>query len=402
MKVLVINSGSSSIKYEFFDMSVPRSLATGLLEQIGEPTACLRQKIRTENGPVSELVKQSPVADHRSGLKLIGATLAESGLAQDLEELYGIGHRVVHGGEAFTEPTLINNQVLATIRAQIPLAPLHNPANLTGIEEALSFAAHVPQVAVFDTAFHQTMPPHAYHYALPRAVYTENRVRRYGFHGTSHRYVTRQAARYLQQPLDETNLIVFHLGNGASAAAVQGGKSIDTSLGMTPLEGLIMGTRCGDLDPAISFYLMRETGRTAEQVESLLNKESGLKGICGDNDMREVLKRVEAGDEWAQLALDMVTYRIKKYLGAYFAVLGRVDGVVFTAGIGENVPVIRERACANLGSLGIVIDSAKNNAATGGLREIQTEDSSVKVLVIPTDEELQIAELTVACIQAKQ
>jgi acetate kinase len=397
MNVLVINSGSSSIKYEFFDMRAGRSLASGLLEQIGEAQAHLKQTVHGRD-EAAVIDRQVQAADHRSGFKAILAVLAESGLAQGVQDLYGIGHRVVHGGEAFTEPTRIDAAVMDTIRKQIPLAPLHNPANLVGIEEALRFAPEVPQVAVFDTAFHQSLPAHAYHYALPEEVYTELRVRRYGFHGTSHQYVTKRAAEYLGRALDDTNLIVFHLGNGASVTAVRGGRSVDTSLGMTPLEGLIMGTRSGDIDPAIIFYLLRETGQSPADIENLLNKQSGLKGITGVNDMREVFKRANAGDAQAELAIDMVAYRIKKYLGAYYAVLGRVDAVVFTAGIGEKSPEIRESACTGLAALGIAIDTDRNHARSADIREIQTDDSSVKVLVVPTDEEREIAEQTVACI----
>jgi acetate kinase len=399
MKVLVINSGSSSIKYELFDMSQGVPLASGLLEQVGSAEGRLRQQVRNDSGRASETTLKAPVPDHRTGLRFIGSALIESGLADDISELYGIGHRVVHGGEAFKEPTLIDERVIASIRSQIPLSPLHNPANLTGIEVALAQAPDVPQVAVFDTAFHQSIPPRAYRYALPGECYVDHHVRRYGFHGTSHRYVSKQAARYLRRSLDSVNLIVFHLGNGASAAAIKGGKSMDTSMGMTPLEGLMMGTRCGDLDPAVTFFLSRTTGQTAQEVESLLNQESGLKGICGSNDMRAVLRLAGEGDESAQLALDMYTYRTKKYLGAYFAVLGKVDAVVFTAGIGENSPEIRELTCGNLSPLGIVVDPQLNHQRSSLTREIQAPNSSVKVLVVPTDEELEIAEETVVCIR---
>jgi len=399
MKVLVINSGSSSIKYELFNMSLGVPLASGVLEQLGESEGRLRQRVRAATGSVSESTLKAIVPDHREGLHVIGSALVKSGLAHNMNELYGIGHRVVHGGEAFKEPTLIDERVLASIREQIPLAPLHNPANLTGIEVALAQAPEVPQVAVFDTAFHQSIPPRAYRYALPDDCYVHHHVRRYGFHGTSHHYVAKQASRHLRKPLDSLNLIVFHLGNGASATAIERGKSIDTSMGMTPLEGLIMGTRCGDLDPAVTFFLSRTTGQSPERVESQLNQESGLKGICGSNDMRAVLRLAGEGNEHARLAIDMYTYRIKKYLGSYFAALGQVDAVIFTAGIGENSPEIRELACQNLSALGIVVDQGLNRQRTTFTREIQAVSSSVKILVVPTDEELEIAEETVACIR---
>jgi acetate kinase len=466
MKVLVINSGSSSIKYELFDMRDHTVLASGLLERIGEAESRLRHRGRDEQGRMSETVQSGPVPDHREGLRRIVAVLSASGVLKDTRDLFGIGHRVVHGGEAFHEPTLIDAEVIATIRRQIPLAPLHNPANIMGIEVALAHCPEVPQVAVFDTAFHQSIPPHAFHYALPYDLYAAHGIRRYGFHGTSHHYVAQQAAAYLGRPLRSTNLIVLHLGNGASATAIEAGRSVDTSMGMTPLEGLMMGTRCGDLDPAVVFYLGRVTGQSNEQIESLLNTESGLKGICGTNDMREVLRLAAASEEeagaggrrpaeggggeveggrekaegggeevelsseqsapsiqhsafsiqhsppaeptrgprpstpaLARLGLSMYAYRVRKYIGAYCAVLSRVDAVVFTAGIGENSPEVRARSCQGLANLGILIDPQKNAASPGGIFEIQAETSAVKVLVVPTDEELQIAKETVRRIQ---
>ncbi|MCK5675562.1 MAG: acetate kinase [Verrucomicrobia bacterium] len=399
MNILVINSGSSSIKYEYFDLEKHQALASGILERIGETNACLTHRHQDAQGHVQNTRSEQPLPDHRAGLEWIGSMLKESGLTHGSNDLHGIGHRVVHGGELFKEPTLINEEVIAAILTQSPLAPLHNPANLTGIEEACRFAPHVPQVAVFDTAFHQTIPAVAYQYAIPRDLYQKYHVRRYGFHGTSHRYVTQQAAHHLEKPLDQVNLIVFHLGNGASVAAIRDGQSVDTSMGMTPLEGLIMGTRCGDIDPSIIFYLGRVTGQSPQEIEAKLNKESGLKGICGASDMREVVRRMEADDEQARLAHDMVAYRIKKYLGAYYAVLGRVDAVVFTGGIGENVHSIRAKVCEDLESLGIELDPHKNIQRTKGIQEIHKNGSLTKLLVIPTNEELQIAQLTAACIK---
>jgi acetate kinase len=257
----------------------------------------------------------------------------------------------------------------------------------------------VPQVAVFDTAFHQTLPPHSFHYALPYEFYTEHSVRRYGFHGTSHFYVAKVAARHLGKPLEDVNLITLHLGNGASAAAIQNGKCIDTSMGLTPLEGLIMGTRCGDIDPAIHFYLMRQTGMSADEIEKLLNSKSGLKGICGVNDMRQIQQKAESGDERAMLALDMFCYRIRKYIGAYRAVINRTDAIVFTGGIGENSPIVRERACSGLDNLGISLDPQKNKAVSGTISEIQEDGSAIKVMVVATDEELEIAHQTIETIK---
>ena len=399
MKILVINSGSSSIKYKLFDMTDRAELASGMLERIGETSSRLTHQTRNAQGDTDKIVETEAVADHRAGLQLIARNLNESGALKDTMELAGIGHRVVHGGEEFREPTLIDKKVIDAIRRLIPLAPLHNPANLLGIEVSMQTALQVPQVAVFDTAFHQSIPMHAFRYAIPHDLYEAHHVRRYGFHGTSHYYVAKQAARLVDRPLNSLNLITLHLGNGASAAAVKGGKSIDTSMGMTPLEGLIMGTRCGDIDPAIIFYLKRKTGLARDEVETLLNKESGLKGICGFNDMREIEELAQGGNPRAKLAIEMVCYRIKKYIGAYCAVLGRLDALVFTAGIGEKSPVVRAGSCLGLSHLGIEVDPEKNNRQYGEAFEIQTAKSTVKVLVIPTNEELEIAEQTVACIQ---
>ncbi len=280
MKILVINSGSSSIKYRLFDMTDKTEMASGVIEQIGEGSSRLTHHTRNCKGEMEEIINTEPVADHRAGFELIGTVLNNSGALQDYSELEGIGHRVVHGGEEFREPTRIDETVINTIRRLSPLAPLHNPANLLGIEVAMQSAPQIPQVAVFDTAFHQSIPIHAFRYAIPQDLYEAHQVRRYGFHGTSHHYVAKQAAISMGRPLIALNLITLHLGNGASAAAIKGGNSIDTSMGMTPLEGLIMGTRCGDIDPAIIFYLKRKTGLARDEMESILNQESGLKGIC--------------------------------------------------------------------------------------------------------------------------
>ncbi len=398
MKILVINSGSSSVKYRIFDMHTGAVLSRGQVERIGEPESQLSHCWHDAQGSAQELTRSEPLADHQSAFQCIGAAMRESGTMAKLTELSAIGHRVVHGGETFQAPTLIDDAVVASIRDMCALAPLHNPANLTGIEVCLALFPKVPQVAVFDTAFHHSIPAHAYRYAIPERWFTEHRVRRYGFHGTSHAYVTRKAAEYLHCPTTSLNLITLHLGNGASAAAIRAGQCVDTSMGFTPLEGLIMGTRCGDIDPAILFYVGKEIGADMDQLESALNKESGLKGICGVNDMREIQRLAETGDTAAELATGMYSYRIKKYIGAYYAALGRVDAVVFTAGIGENSATIRQRACAGLDKLGIVIDDTKNKRHDASAFEIQSDAASVKVLVIPTNEEVEIAQQTVACI----
>ncbi len=317
----------------------------------------------------------------------------------DVSELAAIGHRVVHGGERFRSPTVVDDAVAGAIRDMIPLAPLHNPANLDGIEVARRLFPQVPSVAVFDTAFHQTMPRTAYRYAIPEYLYREHRVRRYGFHGTSHHYVAERAAALLGKPFHQCNLITLHLGNGASATAIRGGKSVDTSMGMTPLEGLVMGTRCGDIDPAIHFYLCKNLGLDYGTLEDLLNRQSGLLGLCGVNDMREIQRRAEEGDDRAELAIGITAHRLKKYIGAYYAELGRVDAVVFTGGIGENDADMRCRACEDLDGLGIKLDDAANLASERGERRISTRDSPVQVLVIPTNEELAIARQALTAVQ---
>lgn len=398
MQILVINCGSSSLKYQLFDMTGRVVLAAGLVERIGEAMSRLRHRWRNSDGRMERLEQEAALDNHRAALDGVERLLEGSGGDVDLSRLGAIGHRVVHGGEAFQAPTRINAEVVETIRRLVPLAPLHNPANLLGVEICLERFPNLPQVAVFDTAFHQGMPPHAYHYALPHALYRDLHVRRYGFHGTSHAFVARQAAHYLGRPLAELNLITLHLGNGASATAIAGGKSIDTSMGMTPLEGLVMGTRCGDIDPALVFYIARTTGQDCSAIEDLLNRESGLKGLCGANDMREVLAKVAAGDEDARLALDLYCYRIRKYIGAYWAVLGRLDAVVFTAGIGENAPEVRARVCASLDGLGIRLDMGKNAEPVADVSDISSAESGVRVLVVRTDEELEIAEQTLTVV----
>jgi acetate kinase len=400
MKTLVLNSGSSSIKYCLFEMNQHSVIASGMVEKIGEADSLHQFEMAGNSNPVQK--NTLPIADHQQGLQAIFGILTDSGAIKNAQELFCMGHRVVHGGEHFRQPVIIDNNVINKIRDLIPLAPLHNPANLLGIEQAIKQLASVPQVAVFDTAFHQSLPAHAYHYAVPKTWYEENSVRRYGFHGTSHYYVAKQAAEYLGKPVQSLNLITLHLGNGGSVTAIQQGKSIDTSMGMTPLEGLMMGTRCGDIDPAIHFYLSRVKKLSNTEIETLLNKNSGLKGICGENDMRAVHKLADAGDEDAQLALQMYVYRIKKYLGAYYAVLGHVDAIVFTGGIGENDAWLREQCCTNLTALDIAVDIKKNNTINGHCCDISSNNPSVAVLVIKTNEELEIALQSVECVSNTQ
>ncbi len=398
MKILVLNAGSSSLKFQLFGLPDLQVLASGLIEQIGDEQSHARLTFFNAAGDEQTLKRTMVVAEHQQAIMVMAELLRESGVMTDIKELAGIGHRVVHGGEAFHEPVLIDDSVLAAVEELIPLAPLHNPANLIGIRVAIEHAGTIPQVAVFDTAFHQTIPDYGYLYALPYTLYEEQKVRRYGFHGTSHGYVAGQAAHYLGKPLAELNIISLHLGNGASAAAVQSGKCIDTSMGLTPLEGLIMGTRSGDLDPAILFYLARETGMDIDDLDRLLNKQSGLKGICGENDMRTITELAQQGDDQARLALTMFCYRLKKYIGAYIAALGGVDCIVFTGGIGENSAIVRQMSCQGLERLGISLDTEKNGERRKEILEIQRADSLVKILVVPTDEELEIATQTLQVI----
>lgn len=400
MRVVVVNSGSSSIKYQVFALDDCTSLVEGLLERIGTRDARLKHRRFTEAGDWEEFVETRPVSDHREGFQFLLEVAARHPAAHATPGgLFGFGHRVVHGGESFRDPVIIDDEVIRRIKELIPLAPLHNPSNIVGIEVLRALYPEVPNVAVFDTAFHQSMPPKAFHYALPNELYRMHHVRRYGFHGSSHHYVAGEASRCLGVPLEQLNLITLHLGNGASAAAVQSGKSIDTSMGLTPLEGLIMGTRCGDLDPAVHFYLARKTGSSFEAIEGILNQESGLKGICGLNDMREIQRRADQGDNQARLAIAMFCYRIKKYIGAYYAVLGRLDAIIFTGGIGENSARVRKESCAGLNGLGIILDDHRNEQVSSGAVEIQAEASKVKILVIPTDEEREIARQTIETLR---
>ncbi|MEV4807017.1 acetate kinase [Nonomuraea sp. NPDC049421] len=383
--VLVLNTGSSSIKYELIDPRTRARSARGLVERIGQERGRLTH--RAGDGP--PYVREQPFPDHGEGLAAVLAAFSSAG--PELDPV-AVGHRVVHGGTRFGDAVLIDDEVIAAIEELAPLAPLHNPVNLTGIRLAQKVFPGVPQVAVFDTAFHRTLPPEAYTYAVPR----EWGVRRFGFHGTSCAYVSRRAAALLGR--DDPNLIVLHLGNGAGATAVEGGRSVDTSMGLTPLEGLVMGTRSGDVDPALAGYLARAEGLDAEQVEHALSHRGGLLALAGSSDMREV--RARSGDEDALLALAVYTRRIRKYVGAYYALLGRVDAVVFTGGVGENDPATRAESLTGLARLGITLDPARNEAASREERAVSPDGAEVAVLVIPTDEEGEIAHQTLTAVTA--
>ena len=393
MTVLVLNAGSSSIKYQLFAMPRQQVMARGSIEKIGEETSFIRHT-SWRDGQEKNWQKEQAIADHHQGLEKVSTLLLDKqyGVITDPDEVSIVGHRVVHGGEYFQEAVVITEEVQKHIEQLTPLAPLHNPANLMGIDVARQVFANAQQVAVFDTAFHQTLPAYAFRYPIPNQLYYEYHIRVYGMHGTSHQYVAQAAADFLQQPLTALNLITTHLGNGCSMAAVQAGKSIDTSMGFTPLAGLMMGTRSGDIDPAIVYHLHREATMDVEAIDQLLNNESGVKGITGTNDLRAVVQAYEAGDAIARLALEMYCYRIKKYIGAYLAVLGHVDALVFTAGVGENSALVRALSCAGMSHLGILVDPQKNVNVETGARAIEAENSKVRVLVIPTDEELAIAQ----------
>ncbi|WP_267244460.1 acetate kinase [Streptomyces sp. PR69] len=396
-RILVLNSGSSSVKYQLLDARDDTRLAVGLVERISEETSRLVHTPLAREG-AERRERTGPIADHAAALKAVAEELTQDGLGLDSPELAAIGHRVVHGGLRFTQPTVITDEVLAEIERLVPVAPLHNPANITGIRTARALRPDLPQVAVFDTAFHTTMPEAAARYAIDVDTADAHRIRRYGFHGTSHAYVSRRTAELLGKDPSEVNVIVLHLGNGASASAVRGGVCVDTSMGLTPLEGLVMGTRSGDLDPAVIFHLHRVAGMSVDGIDALLNKKSGLIGLCGDNDMREIRRRIDAGDERARLAFDIYIHRLKKYLGAYCAVLGRVDAVAFTAGVGENAAPVREAAIAGLEELGMAVDAELNAVRSDEPRIISPSYARVAVAVVPTDEELEIAHQTFAVV----
>ncbi|MDD3725891.1 MAG: acetate kinase [Candidatus Ratteibacteria bacterium] len=389
MKVLVINCGSSSVKFKVFEMPEEVLVAEGNVEKLGEETGLFSYTKGTQ-----QLFYRRPVdvKTHSEALSLIAKTLVDEkeGIIKDVKEIRGVGHRVVHGGEGFDRSVVLTEEVIKKIEEYQSLAPLHNPHNLSGIRAGVKLFPESLQVASFDTAFHTTIPPVAYLYAIPYEFYEKHRIRRYGFHGTSHRYVARRAAELMDKGKYDVNVITCHLGNGCSITAVRNGLSVDTSMGLTPLEGLVMGTRSGDIDPGVIFHLMDALGLSAKEVNDILNKKSGLLGISGvSNDFRNLLEKME--EDRVALAIDVYSYRIKKYIGAYIAVLGRVDAIIFTGGAGEKTPEVRERALSGLENFGIVLDNEKNYKNFAKEEEISTENSKVKVFVIPTNEELRIA-----------
>jgi len=399
--ILVINSGSSSLKYSLIDIEHEIELAGGLIERIGQDVSAIRHTVRPDAsaGAVVTMLDASyeserPLADHDAAFAVMLEQFAEHGPLLDEHPPVAVGHRVVHGGARFYAPTLVTRDVEEQIEELSVLAPLHNPANLAGILAAKTVFADVPHVAVFDTAFHQTLPAAAYTYAIDAELAARHRVRRYGFHGTSHQFVSESAAAFLGRDLGALRQLVFHLGNGASVTAIDGGRSVETSMGLTPLEGLVMGTRSGDLDPAALVHLSRRAGYSIDDLDALLNSRSGLKGLAGRSDMRDVLAGRESGDDAATLAFDVYIHRLRAYAGAYIAQLGGVDVISFTAGVGENAAAVRSEAMSTLGFAGVEIDPVRNEARQRGIRRISTDDSRVTVLVVPTNEELEIARQT--------
>ena len=396
---LVLNSGSSSIKFQVLEPTAAASdepLVSGLVEQIGEPSGKIVIKIRGEKHTAEQ-----PIPDHSAGLERSFEIMAEHGVGPKDLDISAVGHRVVHGGKVFSSPEVINDQVVEMIRDLIPLAPLHNPANVDGIEVAREILPDIPHVAVFDTGFFADLPPAAALYAINAEVAGENGVRRYGFHGTSHEFISQQVPPLLGKDPADVNQIVLHLGNGASASAVKGGHAIDTSMGMTPLAGLVMGTRCGDIDPGIIFHLYRTAGLSIDEIDTLLNKKSGIKGLSGVNDFRQLREMIENGDTDAWSAYNIYIHQLRRYIGSYMIALGRVDAITFTAGVGENAKFVREDALAGLEMYGIQIDRELNDLPNDGPREISTEESAVKVFVVPTNEELAIAQKATALAAAR-
>ena len=391
MKTLVINTGSSSIKYQLFNMPDGEVISSGLIEQIGENMGQVHHTIFRGGQPIVHN-ESAPILNHQAGMTKVAALLTDTntGVITNTNEVELVGHRVVHGGEAFAETIEINDDVLKTIDKLSALAPLHNPSNLIGIRMSKKVFTGAKQIAVFDTSYHQTIPDYAFKYAIPEKLYKEHGIRVYGFHGTSHKYVANEAAKALDKPLEETNLITIHLGNGASITAIKNGKSIDTSLGFTTVGGLVMGTRSGDIDPGVIFYLTEEAGIPIADVKNILYKNSGMKGLTGNNDLRKISEDAKNGNPEAKIALEIYAYRIKKYIGAYMAVIGPVDGIVFTAGVGENSPLIRDMSITGLGQCGILLDKEANENVSGSTL-ISTPNSTIKIFVIPTNEELEIA-----------
>ncbi len=404
MIILVLNTGSSSVKYQLLQMRDKTILASGLVERIGESTGKVTHLRMPGTAGEQTYSRMQEIPDHSTALDLVIKiiTAKETGVIKDVSAIQGVGHRIVHGGEAFSAPTLVDHAVIQNIRNQIPLAPLHNPGGLAGIETAQRLLPGIPNVAVFDTAFHQTMPPEAYHYAIPAELYKELKVRRYGFHGTSHLYVARQCAGTLKQKLEETTCITVHLGNGCSMAAIKNGRCVDTSMGLTPLAGLVMGTRSGDVDPALHAFLADHKKLSIRDIDNLLNKQSGLLGLCGKSDMRDIHDQIAMGNEDADLALKIFCRRVTQYIGQYMAILENIQAICFTAGIGENDARVRQMSCATLSGLGVILDSGRNRQTPGGqIHEISSPESPVKLLVIPTNEELEIATQTVGVLTGK-
>ena len=396
MKILVINAGSSSLKYQLINMQDESVLAKGNVERIGLPEPLLKHTPQGKDA----IEIPGDFKNHVEAIKKVIELLTdkEHGVIESMDEIAAVGHRVVHGGEQFSRSVVLDDEVMKAIEANIELAPLHNPANIMGINACRNVMPNTPMVAVFDTAFHQTMPEKAYMYAIPYDTYKNYGIRRYGFHGTSHKYVSQKAAEFLGKPLESLKIITCHLGNGSSIAAVDGGKSVDTSMGFTPLEGLPMGTRSGSLDPAILSYMMEKKNLSYEEVNKILNRESGMLGLSGlSSDFRDLHKAAAEGNKRAQMALDVFNYEVKKYIGAYAAAMGGVDCIVFTAGVGENTPRVRAESCSGLEFMGVKIDKERNESVKKE-GEINTDDSKVKVLVIPTNEELMIARETMELI----
>ncbi len=386
MKILVINSGSSSIKYQLFNMPEQKVICSGLVERVGLEKGKIHYKYDGK-----KIEEETEIPNHKVGLeKVVNLLLDEKvGVISSTDEIKAVGHRVVHGGDKFTSTTIVNEEVKQEIKNLFSLAPLHNPPNLKGIEVCENIFTKAKQIAVFDTAFHQTMPEKSHRYAIPTELYKEKNIRVYGFHGTSHKYVSQEVVKYLGK--ENSKIITVHLGNGCSMTAVKDGKSIDHSLGFGPVNGLIMGTRSGDIDHEIIFYLIEKLGYTPEEVKKMLQKESGMFGLTGYSDLRDIESEAAKGNKECQVALELNTYRIKKYIGAYVAAMNGVDAIVFTAGIGENSDVIRKMVCQDLEYLGITLDEDKNNVRAKELTEIHKEGSKVKVLIVPTNEELEIA-----------
>ena len=401
MNILVLNCGSSSVKYKLIEIKANEVLAEGGVEKIGLPDAFIKFKLSDGSKKIIEL----DITDHQGAIKAILDTItgAEYGCIKSFDEIDAVGHRVVHGGEKFNKSVLITDEVIAKVKECYDIAPLHNPVNIAGIDAITSILPNVPQVGVFDTAFHQTMPAKSFMYALPYKFYKEDGMRRYGFHGTSHRYVSKRVCDFLGVKYEDQKIITCHVGNGGSITAIDHGKSVDTSMGLTPTEGLMMGTRCGDVDPGALTYIMEKHNLSAKDIQNIINKQSGIAGVTEiSSDMREIEAAVNAGDERAQLGLAMYEQRIIKYIGAYAAEMGGVDIIVFTGGVGENQTGVRENVCAPLGFMGVKLDNELNAKIRGTETVISTADSKVKVVVIPTDEEYLIARDTEAIVEGRE